>query len=121
MNPSNASTLSHGFKITFRATALFACVVFTPLGASGQAAGGDLQAKIAALKQSVAANQQKLHQYRWLETTQLTLNGNAKPAAEHVPVRPRRKSAKDSLMRPPQAHRPPAAADSNKESSKKKR
>ena len=45
-------------------------------GASG---GGELQDKIAAIKQSVAENQQKLHRYQWMETTQLTLKGEAKP------------------------------------------
>jgi hypothetical protein len=84
MNRSTASTLSHGFKIAFLAAALVACVIFTPLRASSQAAGGDLQAKVAALKQSVAANQQKLHQYRWLETTQLTLNGNDRPGTQSM-------------------------------------
>jgi hypothetical protein len=45
-------------------------------------AGGDLQTKVAALKQSVAENQQKLSKYRWIETTQLTLNGDAKPGTQ---------------------------------------
>ena len=39
----------------------------------------ELQQKLAAVKQSVAENQQKLHKYQWTETTQLTLNGDAKP------------------------------------------
>src|SRR5262249_43905179 len=30
-------------------------------------------------QESVAENQQKHHQYRWTETTQLTLQGDAKP------------------------------------------
>lgn len=42
-------------------------------------AGGQMQEKLAALKQSTAENQQKLHQYVWTETTQLTLKGDAKP------------------------------------------
>jgi hypothetical protein len=83
-NRSTASTLSHAFKCAFLATALFACVFLTTPGASGQAAGGELQAKVAALKQSIAENQQKLHQYRWLETSQLTLNGNAKPGTQSM-------------------------------------
>ena len=41
--------------------------------------GGELQEKIAAVKQATAENLQKLHQYQWMETTQLTLNGEAKP------------------------------------------
>src|SRR5689334_2964098 len=38
-----------------------------------------LQDKLAAVKQSVTENQQKLHQYQWIETTQLTLKGDQKP------------------------------------------
>ena len=46
---------------------------------AGGGSGGELQQKLAAVKQSVAENQQKLHQYQWTETTQLTLKGDAKP------------------------------------------
>jgi hypothetical protein len=42
-------------------------------------AGGELQQKVAAVKQSVADNQQRLHHYQWTETTQLTLKGDPKP------------------------------------------
>jgi hypothetical protein len=62
--------------------ALLACLIFTTIHVNSQAQGGDLQAKVAALKQAVAENQQKLHKYRWIETTQLTLNGNAKPSTQ---------------------------------------
>lgn len=47
------------------------------------AQGGDLQAKLAEVKQSAALNNQMLHQYQWLETTQLTLNGEAKPPSQN--------------------------------------
>lgn len=43
------------------------------------APSGDLQRRIGAVKQSLAENQQKLHQYQWTETTQLTLKGDPKP------------------------------------------
>ena len=42
-------------------------------------AGGELQQKVAAVKQSVADNQQRLHHYQWTETMQLTLKGDPKP------------------------------------------
>jgi hypothetical protein len=45
----------------------------------GGASGGELQQKVAAVEQSLAENQQKLHQYQWTETTQLTLKGEEKP------------------------------------------
>jgi len=41
--------------------------------------GGDLQQKVMALKQAAAQNKQKLHQYQWIETQQLTLKGEQKP------------------------------------------
>jgi hypothetical protein len=43
----------------------------------------DLQAKLAAVQQSMAENKQKLHQYQWVETTQLTLKGEQKPPREN--------------------------------------
>jgi hypothetical protein len=108
MNRSNASAVSHAIKCAVLATPLFACVIFNSPVASGQAAGSDLQAKVAALKQSVAANQQKLHQYRWLETTQLTLSGNAKPATESMCQYGPDGKVQKSPMSPPQAQQAPS-------------
>ncbi len=69
-----------------RANAIIAAIFLAllPHHANAQAAGGDLQAKVAAIKQSVAENQQKLHKYQWMETTQLTLNGDAKPPTQSM-------------------------------------
>lgn len=61
--------------------AVMLSAVFPCLAQTGGAAG-ELQQKMAAVKQSVAENQQKLHQYQWMETTQLTLKGEAKPPKE---------------------------------------
>jgi hypothetical protein len=41
-----------------------------------------VQQKLAAVKQSVAENQKKLHQYQWMETDQLTLKGDPKPPSQ---------------------------------------
>ena len=41
-----------------------------------------VEEKMAAVKQSMAANTQKLHQYQWIETTQLTLKGDQKPPTQ---------------------------------------
>lgn len=81
--PSAGSTPHHLKQSSFLlAAAIFISLV--PVSASGQAAGGDLQAKVAAIKQSVTENQQKLHKYQWMETTQLTLNGDAKPPTQSM-------------------------------------
>jgi len=41
-----------------------------------------VQEKMAAVKQAMAENSQKLHQYQWIETTQLTLKGDQKPPSQ---------------------------------------
>jgi hypothetical protein len=42
-----------------------------------------LQEKLAAVKAVAAQNKQMLHQYQWIETTQLTLKGDQKPPTEN--------------------------------------
>lgn len=71
-------------RITFQKHALtFICAVsfvaLSPLAFSQSAgASPELQQKVAALKQSVAQNQQALHQYTWTETRQMILKGDVK-------------------------------------------
>jgi hypothetical protein len=48
------------------------------------AQSGELQQKLAAVKQSVSENQRRLHQYQWTETTQLTLKGDAKSPSQNI-------------------------------------
>jgi hypothetical protein len=43
-----------------------------------------LQEKVAALKQSMAENAQRLHGYQWTETTQITLKGDPKPPSQSL-------------------------------------
>jgi hypothetical protein len=43
----------------------------------------ELQEKLAAVKQAAAENKQKIRQYQWIETTQLTLKGDAKPPTKN--------------------------------------
>ncbi len=89
MNPASTNISSAGSTPPHlkQSALLLAAAIFislVPSSANGQAAGGDLQAKVAAIKQSVAENQQKLHKYQWMETTQLTLNGDAKPPTQSM-------------------------------------
>jgi hypothetical protein len=48
------------------------------------AQNGDMQQKLAEVKQAAALNQQALRQYQWTETTQLTLKGDPKPASQKL-------------------------------------
>ena len=58
------------------AIALLATVPMLPQNA-------ELQEKLAAVKAVAAQNKQQLHQYQWMETTQLTLKGDQKPPTEN--------------------------------------
>lgn len=62
------------------ALTLPACAQMAP----GGQGGGEVQQKVAVLKESVAENQQRLHQYQWVETTQLTLKGEPKPPKQNM-------------------------------------
>lgn len=48
------------------------------------AQNSELQEKLAAVKQSMAENKQRLQQYQWTETTQLNLKGEPKPPSEEL-------------------------------------
>jgi len=48
------------------------------------AQNAELQQKLAAVKQAAAENKQKLLQYQWTETTQLTLKGDPKPTTQNL-------------------------------------
>ena len=53
------------------------CLTLTGL-ASSQDQKQALQEKVAAFKQATAENQKALHQYTWVEDTQLSLKGEVK-------------------------------------------
>jgi hypothetical protein len=58
---------------------LVAGAMSLPLGSRAAAQQPQaLQQKLAAVKQAAAANQQALRQYTWMETTQVSLNGEVK-------------------------------------------
>ena len=44
----------------------------------------ELQQRVADVKQASAANKQRLLRYQWMETTQITLNGDAKPPSQNL-------------------------------------
>ena len=63
----------------------------------------ELQQKLAAVKQAAAENKQKLRQYQWIETTQLTLKGDAKPPTRNSCVYgPDGKVQKTAIGAPPE-------------------
>lgn len=64
-------------RIAIAATALLAI-------AQAMAQNPALQQKVADVKQAAAANKQRLLQYQWTETTQITLNGDAKAPSQKL-------------------------------------
>jgi hypothetical protein len=59
-------------------------VVALVAGGVAIAQNGELQQKLAAVKQAAAENKQRLRQYQWTETTQLTLKGDPKPSTQKL-------------------------------------
>jgi hypothetical protein len=86
----------------FAAAALAA--IFPMIAPAGGQAGGEIQQNLAAVKQSAAESQQKLHQYQWTETTQLSLKGEDKPPTQSMCMYgPDGKVQKTAMGPPPQA------------------
>src|SRR5580704_3387395 len=85
-------------------TAAIVASLFPATAGAGGQASGDLQEKLAAVKQSAAENQKKLHQYQWVETVQLKLNGDTKPGSQSkCQYGPDGKVQKTPIGPPPQA------------------
>jgi hypothetical protein len=74
---SFADTSCGSHKRTLFVAALVLAAVVPSVAQAG--GGGGLQEKVAAIQQSIAENKAKLQHYQWVETTQLTLKGDAKP------------------------------------------
>jgi hypothetical protein len=73
---------AHAVSISRRLMVLFALAFVAGLPAAAQ--NVELQQKLAAVKQAAAENKQRLQQYQWTETTQLTLKGDPKPSSEKL-------------------------------------
>ena len=84
------------------------CLAFALcLTLAGQVSGQDpkqvLQEKVAAFKQATAENQKALHQYTWIEDTQLSLKGEVKSTkVESCRYGPDGKVQKTPLTAPPE-------------------
>jgi len=80
--------ISHGKKtVTDTVVSISKCLMIIgmamlALTVPATAQNSELQQKLAAVKQAAAENKQKLHQYQWIETTQLTLKGDPKPSSQ---------------------------------------
>jgi hypothetical protein len=68
--------------ITKRFIMVGALALIVSMPATAQ--NGELEQKLAAVKQSAAENKQRLRQYQWTETTQLTLKGEERPPSQKL-------------------------------------
>jgi hypothetical protein len=75
VKPRRSAWLFRKRLISLAVAAFFASIPALPQSA-------ELQEKLTAVKQSAVENKQKLHQYQWIETTQLTLKGDQKPPSQ---------------------------------------
>lgn len=87
MNRSIAVTYSRQFvpgtviSISKRLMIFAALTLLATVSAPAQNAA--FKQKLAAVKQAAAENKVKLHQYQWIETTQLTVKGDQKPSMQN--------------------------------------
>jgi hypothetical protein len=65
-------------KSTFRLTVAACSIACVLLPAIVKSQSPDVQQRVAALKQSVARDQQSIRQYEWIETTVISLKGEEK-------------------------------------------
>ena len=79
---SKKLTVSYRTHIRNRRIVIPATVLLAVAQAVAQ--NPELQQKVADVKQAAAANKQRLLQYQWTETTQITLNGDAKPPSQKL-------------------------------------
>src|SRR5271163_3561675 len=75
--------LVDGAASRIAARSLMIGMVTLVVGFPALAQDSAVQERLAIVKQAMATNAQKLHQYQWIETTQLTLNGDAKPPRQN--------------------------------------
>ena len=68
-------------SIRIRLTIFAVLALLYPLPALPQ--NVELQQKLAAAKQAATENKQRLLQYQWIETSQLTLKGDQKPPTQN--------------------------------------
>ncbi len=73
-----------GWYVHLLAAACLALSLGVTAAAQTGAANPELKQRVAALKQSAAANQQRLHKYQWTEIQQITFKGEAKPQKEFM-------------------------------------
>jgi hypothetical protein len=85
--------------VSARLMMIVAAILVTTIATIAQ--NGELQQKLAAVKQSAAENKQKLQQYQWIETTQLTLKGEPKPSSQKLCHYGPDGQIQKSLMSPP--------------------
>ena len=80
-NKNHAGVTTAILKVT---QVVFVGALLLIASASTFAQSAELQQKLAAVKQSAAENKQRLRQYQWTETTQLTLKGDEKAPTQNL-------------------------------------
>jgi len=72
----------HAIFLTLLVMLFVGISVALTIGVPAFAQNEDTQQRFAAVKQAMAENKERLQQYQWIETTQLTLKGEPKPPTQ---------------------------------------
>ncbi len=81
---SGKQSLIRTFVSIYKSLMMIGVGVGLTAPAPALAQNSELQQKLAMVKQAVTENRQRLQQYRWTETTQLNLKGDAKPPSQKL-------------------------------------
>ena len=77
-------TIGRNAILTALTVSALMAITLTAAAQAGGSASAEIKQKVMALKQSVAANQQRLRKYQWTEVQQLTLKGDSKPQQQFM-------------------------------------
>ena len=80
--PLAITNTGHVVSVGKRCLMLVGVVGLSATVARVPAQNNDQQPRFAAVKQAIAENRQRLQQYQWIETTQVTLKGDPKPPTQ---------------------------------------
>jgi hypothetical protein len=82
MNGRRANGFGRKFAAYGNRAAIGAVVIVSAMQALAQ--NSAVQQKLAEVRQAVAENKQKLSEYQWIETTQITMNGDSRPPSQSL-------------------------------------
>ncbi len=71
-------------RLIWLSSAFLPLALGSSAGAQASLPSSPLQQRIQAVQQAAAENARRLHEYQWIETATVTINGSAKPSKQSL-------------------------------------